>query len=47
MFVNLYGRGTARTITPLGVTVQHVVGPELHEKAMTLAIWGPWGSGLL
>ena len=47
MFVNLFGRDTARTITPLGVTVQYVVGPELHEKAMTLAIWGPWGSGLL
>ena len=47
MFVNLYGRGAVRTITPLGVTIQYVVGPEVNEKAMTLAIWGPWGSGLL
>ena len=47
MFVNLYGRGTVRTITPQGVTLQYPVGAELHEKAMTLAIWGPWGSGLL
>ncbi len=47
LFVNLYGLGAVRTITPMGTTLQFPVGAEKNQKAMTLAIWGPWGSGLL
>jgi uncharacterized protein len=47
LFVNLYGRSAVRTITPYGVSLLYPVGPEEHERALTLAIWGPWGSGLL
>jgi secreted PhoX family phosphatase len=47
LFVNLYGRPTVRTVTPYGDPILAPVGPESHERALTLAIWGPWGSGLL
>ncbi len=47
LFVNLYGLGAVRTITPMGTTLQFPVGAEANQKALTLAIWGPWGTGLL
>jgi secreted PhoX family phosphatase len=47
LFVNLYGRSTVRTVTLYKVTEVWPVGPEKHELALTLAIWGPWGSGLI
>lgn len=47
LFMNLYGRSTVRTATPWGSPVAHPIGSEVGEKALTLAIWGPWGSGLL
>ena len=47
MFVNLYGLGAVRTITPMGTTLQFPVGAEANQKALTLAVWGPWGTGLL
>ena len=52
LFVNLFGRLTTRTLTPYapgpvtGPTQFPVIG-ETSELAMTLAIWGPWSSGLL
>jgi len=47
LFMNLYGRSTVRTATPWGSPVAHPIGSEVGEKALTLAIWGPWGRGLL
>jgi secreted PhoX family phosphatase len=47
LFVNLYGRGTERTTQPYRSPVQIPVGPERHERAATVAIWGPWKSGPL
>ena len=47
LFVNLFGRSTVRTIQPFRSAVQIPVGPERHERAATVAIWGPWGSGPL
>ncbi len=47
MFVNLYGRGTVRTTQPYKSPVLIPVASEERELALTLAIWGPWGSGLL
>jgi secreted PhoX family phosphatase len=47
LFVNLYGRGSMRTTQPYKSPVQIILGAERHELAMTLAIWGPWKSGLL
>lgn len=53
LFVNLFGRLTTRTLSPYtppgpitGPTQVPIVG-ESSELAMTLAIWGPWASGLL
>lgn len=47
LFVNLYGRGSVRTVTPYRSPVQIPVGPERFERAATVAIWGPWGAGPL
>lgn len=47
LFVNQYGRSTVRTTTPANAPMQIPVGPERFERAATLAIWGPWGSGPL
>jgi len=47
LFVNIYGRATVRTVQPYKSPLLIPCGNELHEKALTLAIWGPWGSGLL
>jgi secreted PhoX family phosphatase len=48
LFVNLFGRLTTRTLTPFRAPVQIPLElPEESERAMTLAIWGPWRSGLL
>lgn len=47
LFVNIYGRSSVRTVQPYRSPVQIPVGQEKHEKALTLAIWGPWGTGLL
>jgi secreted PhoX family phosphatase len=42
LFVNLFGRLTARTTTPFGSPVQIPIPFERSEQALTLAIWGPW-----
>jgi hypothetical protein len=47
LFVNIYGRSTVRTVQPYRSPVLIPVGPEGRERALTLAIWGPWKSGLL
>jgi len=47
LFVNIYGRSSVRTVTLYKLTEVYPVGPERHEVALTLAIWGPWGTGLL
>ena len=47
LFANLYGRSTERTTQPYPSPVQIPVGPEKHERAATVAIWGPWRSGPL
>jgi uncharacterized protein len=47
MFVNLYGRSGVRTTQPYKSPVLIPVASEERELALTLAIWGPWGSGLL
>jgi hypothetical protein len=47
LFVNIYGRSSVRTTSPFRSPVQIPVGPEPFERAVTLAIWGPWGSGPL
>ena len=47
LFVNIYGRATVRTTRPYKSPLEVPIGAELREKALTLAIWGPWGKGLL
>ncbi len=47
LFVNIYGRSTVRTTQPYKSPVLIPTGPEQRERALTLAIWGPWRSGLL
>ncbi|MBM3786716.1 MAG: DUF839 domain-containing protein [Acidobacteria bacterium] len=47
MFVNIYGRATIRTASRYGTIPLIPIGSEVREKAFTLAIWGPWGTGLL
>ena len=47
LFVNLFGRLTTRTVMPYRAPVQIPVPFEKSEQAVTLAIWGPWRSGLL
>jgi secreted PhoX family phosphatase len=47
LFVNLYGRGSVRTVTPYRSPVQLPLAPERYERAATVAIWGPWKSGPL
>ena len=47
LFANIYGRSSVRTVQPYKSHIQLPAGPETREKALTLAIWGPWGSGLL
>jgi secreted PhoX family phosphatase len=47
LFVNIYGRSSVRTVQPYKSPILFPVGPERHEKALTLAIWGPWQSGLM
>ncbi|MBM3761354.1 MAG: DUF839 domain-containing protein [Acidobacteria bacterium] len=47
LFVNIYGRSTIRTTQPYKSPLLVPIGSEFGEKAMTLAIWGPWGKGLL
>lgn len=46
LFVNLFGRLTTRTVAPYQ-SVQIPINFEKSEQALTLAIWGPWRSGLL
>lgn len=47
LFVNIYGRSSVRTTQPYKSPVLLPIGQEKHEKALTLAIWGPWGGGLI
>ena len=47
LFVIVYGRATVRTACRYGTTPVIPIGSEVREKAFTLAIWGPWGQGLL
>ena len=47
LFVNIYGRGTLRTTSIYGQLQVLPLGSEVREKALTLAIRGPWGQGLL
>jgi len=47
LFVNQYGRSSVRTTQPFRSPMLIPVGPERFERAATLAIWGPWGSGPL
>jgi secreted PhoX family phosphatase len=47
LFVNIYGRSTIRTAQAYKSPVLTPIGAELREKALTLAIWGPWGRGLI
>jgi secreted PhoX family phosphatase len=47
LFVNQYGLGSVRTTQPFRSQLQIPVGPERHQRAPTLAIWGPWRSGPL
>jgi hypothetical protein len=47
LFVNIYGRSTVRTTQPYKSPLQIPVGPEKRERALTLAIWGPWAAGPL
>ncbi len=47
LFVNLYGRSSVRTTLPYKSPLLIPIGPETRERAMTLAIWGPWRSGPL
>ena len=47
LFVNIYGHGTVRTSTRYGSIMAFPIGSENREIAVTLAIWGPWGKGLL
>jgi hypothetical protein len=45
--VNIYGVASVRTTQPYKSPILMPVGQEKYQKAMTLAIWGPWGSALL
>jgi hypothetical protein len=48
LFVNLYGRGDQRVVQPGShQALRRPVEPERHERACTVAIFGPWGRGLL
>jgi hypothetical protein len=47
LFVNLFGRLTVRTLFPFRAAIQKPIMAEKSELAVTLAIWGPWRSGLL
>mgnify|MGYP000089843638 CR=1 FL=1 len=47
LFVNIYGRASTRTTQPYKSPLLVPIGSEVGEKALTLAIWGPWGRGLL
>jgi secreted PhoX family phosphatase len=47
LFVNVYGRATVRTTQVYKRPLMTILGPERRERALTLAIWGPWNSGLL
>jgi secreted PhoX family phosphatase len=48
MFANIYGRSSCRTVQPDNANALRVlVDPEQYQRACTLAIWGPWRSGLL
>lgn len=47
LFVNIYGRSSVRTTQPYKSPVLIPVGPEKRERAVTIAMWGPWGSGPL
>jgi uncharacterized protein len=47
LFVNIYGRSTIRTTQPYRSPFLIRLGAERNELALTLAIWGPWGTGLL
>ena len=47
LFVNVYGRATVRTTSVYGRLEVLPIGSEDREKALTFAITGPWGSGLL
>lgn len=47
LFVNIYGRSSVRTVQPYKSNLLSVIGAETREKALTLAIWGPWGTGLI
>ncbi|MBM3813856.1 MAG: DUF839 domain-containing protein [Acidimicrobiia bacterium] len=47
LFVNVYGRSSVRTVQAYRSPIQFPIGAEQREKALTLAIWGPWGAGLL
>jgi uncharacterized protein len=47
LFVNIYGRSTIRTTQPYRSSLLIRLGAERNELALTLAIWGPWGTGLL
>ncbi|HWP34868.1 MAG TPA: alkaline phosphatase PhoX [Thermodesulfobacteriota bacterium] len=45
LFVNIYGRSTTRVTTPRPGGEPVVHPPEAGERALTLAIWGPWAEG--
>ncbi len=48
MFANIHGRSTCRTVQPDNSnTLRIVVDPERHQRACTIAIWGPWRTALL
>jgi hypothetical protein len=47
LFVNIYGRSSVRTVQPYKSSLLNPIGAEAREKALTLAIWGPWGTGLI
>jgi secreted PhoX family phosphatase len=47
LFVNQYGLSAVRTTLPYKSPVQIPVGPERFQRAATVAISGPWGSGPL
>jgi uncharacterized protein len=48
MFANIIGRSSWRTVQPDSVnTLRIPVDAEQYQRACTLAIWGPWRSGLL
>jgi hypothetical protein len=47
LFINIYGRSSVRTVQPYKSSLLSPIGAETREKALTLAIWGPWGTGLI